>query len=321
MVENRSPGDRTKPLRPDAPNSESTLFTLAHLSDPHLGPLPPARRRELAGKRLLGWLNWQRGRARRHTADTLRLIEADIARHQPDHVAVTGDLVNLALAAEFAPAAAWLGGLGRPDDVSVVPGNHDAYVARTAGLARLHWGDHMTGDRGEAGFPFVRRRGAVALVGVSSAVPSAPFLATGRLGPQQIEALAEALDALGREGACRILLIHHPPVGRFDFQKRLIDGQAVRAVLARTGAELVLHGHTHVPARHAVSGPRRPIPVIGVPSASAGPVSAHPAGWNRFVITDGGAAAQVPWRIELERRGLRHGGAVIETLERTVLAG
>src|SRR4051794_28797914 len=33
-------------------------FTLAHLSDPHLPPLPAARLRDLASKRALGYLNW-----------------------------------------------------------------------------------------------------------------------------------------------------------------------------------------------------------------------------------------------------------------------
>jgi 3',5'-cyclic AMP phosphodiesterase CpdA len=276
----------------------------------------------LAGKRILGWLNWKRGRAKRHTGDTLLLLTADIARHQPDHIAVTGDLINIALEAEFAPAAMWLAALGRPENVSVVPGNHDAYVARTAGLARLHWGAHMAGDHGEPGFPFVRRRGEVALVGVSSAIPTAPFLATGRLGRQQLDALGDTLDTLGRERLCRILLIHHPPVGRFDFQKRLIDGHETRALLRKAGAELVLHGHSHLPSRNSIAGPTGPIPVVGVQSASAGPGAFQPAGWNRITVAGNGAAAgRGPWRIELERRGLRRGGALIDTLERVVLAG
>nr|WP_055037897.1 metallophosphoesterase [Blastochloris viridis] len=294
------------------------MFTLAHLSDPHLGPLPPARRRDLAGKRFLGWLNWKRGRAKRHTADALQLLLADIQRHQPDHIAVTGDLVNIALEAEFTAAGRWLAALGRPEDVSVVPGNHDAYVARTAGLARLHWGPHMAGDHGEAGFPFVRRRGEVAVVGASSAIPTAPFLATGRLGRQQIDALATALAELRRANLCRILLIHHPPTGRFDFQKRLIDASAVRKMLSEVGADLILHGHTHLPSLLAVQGPDGAIPVVGVPSASAGPTALHPAGWNRITVTRNTATS---WRIELERRGLHHGGGVVETQARSVLTG
>src|SRR3984893_3119034 len=106
-------------------------FVLAHLSDPHLPPLPVASGRELAGKRALGYLNWTRNRHKIHRREVLDAIVADMRARHPDHIAVTGDLVNLALKAEFAPAQAWLASLGTPDHVTVVPGNHDAYVRAT----------------------------------------------------------------------------------------------------------------------------------------------------------------------------------------------
>src|SRR3979411_36550 len=87
-------------------------FTLAHLSDPHLPPLPTARLRDLAGKRALGYLNWPRNRHKYHRRDVLDALVADMQAQRPDHIAVTGDLVNLALDAEFAPARAWLEAAG-----------------------------------------------------------------------------------------------------------------------------------------------------------------------------------------------------------------
>src|SRR5215469_5154405 len=107
----------------------SKPFVLAHLSDPHLGPLPQPGVRELASKRLVGYINWRRSRRRVHRRDVLDAITRDLHGTQPDHVAVTGDLVNIALPAEFAHARRWLETLGPPAHVSVVPGNHDAYVA------------------------------------------------------------------------------------------------------------------------------------------------------------------------------------------------
>src|SRR5882672_8065288 len=109
------------------------MFVLAHLSDPHLAPLPRPRPRELASKRLIGYLHWRRIRHLVHRTAALDAITRDLAAMRPDHVAVTGDLVNIALPSEFARARHWLEGLGGPADVSVVPGNHDAYVA-DAGL-------------------------------------------------------------------------------------------------------------------------------------------------------------------------------------------
>src|ERR1700730_5288472 len=91
-------------------------FTLAHLSDPHLPPLPTPTLRELAGKRALGYLNWTRNRQRHHRRDVLDALVSDLQAQAPDQIAVTGDLVNLALQAEFAPALKWLeggGGAGR----------------------------------------------------------------------------------------------------------------------------------------------------------------------------------------------------------------
>jgi predicted MPP superfamily phosphohydrolase len=106
-------------------------FTLAHLSDPHLPPLPAARLRDLTGKRALGYLNWTRNRHKYHRREVLDALVADMQAQRPDHIAVTGDLVNLALESEFAPAQAWLESVGTPQQVTVVPGNHDAYVRAT----------------------------------------------------------------------------------------------------------------------------------------------------------------------------------------------
>src|ERR1700709_781115 len=78
-------------------------FTLAHLSDPHLPPLPAARWVDLAGKRALGYLNWTRNRHKYQRRDVLDTLVSDLQAQRPDHIAVTGDLVNLALEAEFTP--------------------------------------------------------------------------------------------------------------------------------------------------------------------------------------------------------------------------
>ncbi|HEY5966203.1 MAG TPA: metallophosphoesterase, partial [Xanthobacteraceae bacterium] len=185
-------------------------FTLAHLSDPHLPPLPAARMRDLVGKRALGYLNWTRNRHKYHRREVLDSLVADLKAQRPDHIAVTGDLVNLALEAEFKPAQAWLESVGTPQQVTVVPGNHDAYVRAT----RHHFVDafepYLRGDAETNGtpFPFVRRRGPLALIGVSSAVPTPPLMATGRLGRAQLDALDRQLADLSTEDAFRVLLVH-----------------------------------------------------------------------------------------------------------------
>lgn len=300
-------------------------FVLAHLSDPHLAPLPRPRPRDLIGKRMFGYVNWTRNRRKVQHGDVLGLLTADIRAQHPDHIAVTGDLVNLALTEEFAPAAAWLATLGAPDDVTLVPGNHDAYVRATRHLHQRDWADFMRGDgaaaTGLATFPFVRRRGPLALIGVSTALPTPPLMATGQLGARQREALDRLLPQLGAEGACRVLLIHHTLRSGADrWQKRLTDAPALLDILRRHGVELVLHGHDH---RHSLmwfDGPARPFPAVGVPSASAGGLSRRdPAAYNLFFIDKDN-----DWRIAMATRGLRRTASatdqgIVELSERRVL--
>jgi len=317
------------------------MFALAHLSDPHLGPIPTPRLRELINKRGLGIINWYRRRHRHHHADVLGAIVADMKAQAPDHIAVTGDLVNVSLDVEFEAAARWLDTLGLPKDVTVVPGNHDAYIRRASGWAAQHWGEFMRGDPHpnppphspaktgvnalslgegrEGAFPFVRRRGPVALIGLTTSLPTGPFMATGRLGGEQLARLAEILIALAREPLFRVVLIHHPPIpNKRHYMKRLIDGPMLRAIFAEHGAELVLHGHNHEQQLMWLDGPKGRMPAVGVPSASA-IVSTHdePAAYNLYRI--GGSPSA--WQCEMISRGLRAGHDGITELKRERLIG
>ena len=268
--------NRRQPSPPGRRGRASKLFILAHLSDPHLGPLPRPRFRELANKRLFGYLSWSRRRRFVHRPEVLAALERDLAEQGADHVAVTGDLTNISLPGEFEAAAVWLRRLGPPERVSVVPGNHDAYVGLPWQRSLGHWADYMAGDgeggppAGPDGFPFVRQRGDIAIVGLSTAVPTAVHLASGRLGAAQLARLGDALGRLGRDGLCRVVLLHHPPAqANVPRRKCLVDAAGFRDVVAAHGAELVLHGHDH--SFHAAllpagAGEAR---VLGVPSASA----------------------------------------------------
>ena len=292
------------------------MFVLAHLSDPHLGPLPTPNPSELLSKRGLGYLNWLRKRRAVHRPEVLAAIVADLKQQGADHIAVTGDLVNLSLSNEFGPARAWLDALGGPRDVSCVPGNHDSYVRSSVGMTGRHWGEYMLGDAGEA-FPFVRRRGPLALVGLSTSLPTLPLAATGRLVDDQLARLGEVLASLGRAQLFRVVLIHHPPIDSVNRFRRMSDAAAFRDVLRRPGAELVLHGHLHEASTKWLSGPRFLIPCVGVPSASASPDREdEPAGYNLYEI-EGGPGA---WRCTAISRGLSREREGIGELMRTELA-
>jgi 3',5'-cyclic AMP phosphodiesterase CpdA len=299
------------------------MFVLAHLSDPHIGPLPRPRFFELLSKRIVGYANWWRRRARVHRLAVLDALTRDLIAQPHDHTAVTGDLVNIALAGEFALAQAWLDKLGSPEDVSFVPGNHDAYVRGAMAHWDAHWDAFMRGDAeaihepATVRFPYVRRRGPVALVGLSTAVPTLPISASGRLGREQVARLIELLGRLADERLFRIVLIHHPPITPPAKRlKRLIDGTAFRDAIAQVGAELVLHGHTHKQSLIWLKGPQAPVPVIGVPSASAVPGwRDDAAAYNLYRI----AGEAGDWSCEVVTRGFRTGEDRIGEIARHTL--
>lgn len=286
------------------------MFTLAHLSDPHLAPLPRPRIRELIGKRITGYLNWQLRRRAIHDRGVLDTLVDDLKKRKTDHIAVTGDIVNIAAEAEFPPGAAWLAGLGPARDVSLVPGNHDIYVAQAERYAAQAWGPYMSGDGGTPGFPYLRARGALALIGLSTGVPTRAGLATGTLGERQAAALSVLLRDCKRAGLFRVLLIHHPPVSEAAPHKRLIDAALLKRVLAADGAELLLHGHDHKAMLNWLEGPNGTrVPALGVPSASAAPAAAeHSAAYNLYVI-DGAPGA---WTCAMSTRGIGRDGTVAE---------
>jgi 3',5'-cyclic AMP phosphodiesterase CpdA len=286
------------------------MFTLAHLSDPHLAPLPEPRCSELVNKRVTGYFNWQRRRRFVHDAGVLAKIVADLKRQKPDQIAVTGDLANIALPGEFVRGREWLRNLGDPQQVSLVPGNHDIYVRAAMGDAIRHWGDYMSGDHEAADFPYLRRRGPLALIGLSTAVPTAPLLATGRLGVEQLARLAELLNALKSERLFRVVLIHHPPVTQAKPHKLLRDAEALKRVIAEHGADLLLHGHDHLHMLNWLPGPHGTrVPAVGVPSASAAPGTSKNAGAYNLYAIDGGPGA---WTCEAISRGIDASGEIKE---------
>ena len=159
-------------------------------------------------------------------------------------------------------------------------------------------------------FPYLRRRGPVALVGLSTAVATPLFMATGRLGREQIARAAKLLGELRDAHAFRIVMIHHSPVAPPSaHHKRLIDAAALREAIAAVGAELVIHGHDHVHALGSLAGNEGRVPVVGVPSASAcAGMKHHAAAYNLYRI--GGLPGA--WSCEVVSRGLSASGAVEE---------
>ena len=294
------------------------MFTLAHLSDLHMAVEP--RGAQLMSKRGLGLINWYRKRRAIHRPEVLNAITRDLKAQTTDHIAVTGDLVNFSLPEEYARAQAWLRKLGAPRDVTALPGNHDVYVRGVEQMPARFWGDYMRGDDGIDRFPFVRRRGDVALIALSTGVPTGPFMATGRLGARQLGRLAETLQQ--SRGLFRIVLIHHPPASPLRrYLRRLVDGAALRRVLVEHGAELLLHGHDHRSALVWLDTPHgRKIPAVGVPSASAATPHGEEgaAAYHIFKIAAATENGAKTWRCEMIARQLVDSNVIREVERKTL---
>jgi 3',5'-cyclic AMP phosphodiesterase CpdA len=290
---------------------------LAHLSDPHVGPIKPPRLRELAGKRLTGYLNWKRGRHLIHDMVMLEALTSDLLEHHPEHIALTGDLVNLGLESEFVTAQRYIERLGKADYVSVIPGNHDVYVRSSYKYMAASTAPWMTGDGATSpAFPYVRIRNNVALIGLTSGVPTAPLLASGHVGKIQLEALAGLLREAESEGLARVVMIHHPPTRKgASYGRGLRDAAAFEATIREHGAELILHGHNHRESVVYLKGPNHRVPVVGVASASAVPGSPHHrAAYHLYQIEPKGNQFEIMMRV----RGLLPSGAIGDVGERII---
>ncbi len=275
-------------------------FTLAHFSDLHLGPLPRgAAFADFRPKRVIGALSWHYHRKNLYLPEIAAALLQDIHQQAPDHVAFTGDGINIASPLEFQNLRRWMDKLGPAEWLSYTPGNHDTYVhvAHEKSLKLLE--PFMTSDRREhTTFPFVRLRRNVALIGLNSALPRPFHSAQGKLGKDQRERLRQRLAELRVKGFYRVVMIHHPPApGLATKYRHLIDAAELKSILCQQQVELVIYGHNHYRQLHWLRGGEAPVPAIAVPSASMTETNEHPAEWNTYHITRSGGHWQTTVKI------------------------
>lgn len=237
-------------------------FRIAHISDLHVLDLEGVHWKHFLNKRATGAMNLagiRRNAHPVHVAETLarRLGEPDV-----DHVIITGDITNLALDAEFKRARQIVELIGPPSYVTIIPGNHDLY---TRGAMRHHrfekWfaeylvdegDDHRSAlTKGRMHYPFVRAPARhVRIYGLSSAIPTPPFLAYGHVGKPQLERLRTLVAQEPPGVSVRIVLVHHNlhhRMGVAEYVASLVDRKSFSQVMHEIGASVVLHGHTHHP--------------------------------------------------------------------------
>ena len=299
---------------------------LAHCSDLHLLSHDGARWLELANKRWIGAMNLLSNRSRHYHVEAFDDMVADLNALGVDHVLCTGDVTNLALRQEFAFARGKFDQLALgPTHVTVIPGNHDAYVAEGVGLFGELFAPFAAADDGWAWseadkdpgkdgadadddlhWPIVRVRGELALIGTSTSRQTPWFTAYGRLGAGQLARLQRALSDPRLAGKVRVVAIHHPPAGaRAESKIRgLRDHDAFAQVIAAAGAHLIVHGHEHRDMTEALPGPDGPVPVRGVASGTyLHNKPERTARYRIFEIEDGRVTSDHVRVWDRERRG------------------
>jgi 3',5'-cyclic AMP phosphodiesterase CpdA len=304
----------------------TAAIRFAHLSDWHATTLVGGDRAAFTGKRLSGWVSWALNRRRHHDPAILEAAIRDVQAQQVDRIVVTGDLTHISLPAEFRVARTQLERLGSPEQVFLIPGNHDCYVPVDPSEGWDHWAPYLRSSADgvdaelealltpepalgrapqHAQFPTLRIAGRVAWIGLCSAIPTPIFRAGGELGAVQRERLRRLLALLGERGYCRVILIHHPVHADGEPERRALwDAAALRALLAEVGAELVVHGHKHRRRVHHLDGPQGKIPTIGVPSSSE--VGSRPdrlAQYHVYTIRPAADPAAARFEIEARVRG------------------
>ena len=244
-----------------------------HCSDIHLLDLRGVSPHRFLNKRLTGGVNLLLKRRKGHDGALFDRIVEHARSLKVDRLVVTGDVTNLALESEFELVRRKLDDAGVP--ITVIPGNHDAYTrgaARTKRFERF-FKHHMEGERtDDADYPFVWHNsdGDVALIGLSTAIATRPLSAVGELGPAQLGRLDRVLETTAAEGLTRVVLIHHPVGASMSHRgHELLDLAAFGRVIARRGAELILHGHEHDMMEYVLRGPDGDVPVHGISSGTA----------------------------------------------------
>jgi 3',5'-cyclic-AMP phosphodiesterase len=184
-----------------------TLFTIAHISDLHCG-----------GPYFL--------------PELLERAVAEVNELDPDIVVCSGDLTTFGFKEEYAQAKAYLDQIDCPNFV-VVPGNHDS---RNVGYVHF---EELFGERNS-----VLRVGPVAVVAVDSTEPD---LDHGQIGRGRYRWIEEQFN---EPADLRIFVCHHhllPVPGTGRERNVIYDAGDAIECLQRSGVNLVLSGHKHVP--------------------------------------------------------------------------
>ncbi len=242
---------------------------IAHLSDVHLLDRHPHR----SGARYrLSTRFVSVGRPLDASARAAKLARALEVAKDADHVVVSGDLTELGDPAEFEHFAEVLHASGIPaENVTLVPGNHDAYTS-DAGWRRALEGPLRAFRVGSAEEPGkIVERGGVALLPIDTSFFQNIALAGGVFTREAARAVEGRLEDPALRDKHVLLVLHHSPVHRHGNRAlSWIDGLRgcthLLDLLARHPRVQVLHGHLHQAVDRLVAPLAKVARIFGAPA-------------------------------------------------------
>ncbi|MCZ6842172.1 MAG: metallophosphoesterase [SAR324 cluster bacterium] len=265
----------------------SDSLILVHISDPHFHRLP-RHPRQWFSKRGLGALNLLLRRARLHPRERAVRLVRQLERMDWDHLVISGDMTQLALEEEFELARRMLEPLlarGK-DRVTILPGNHDRYVAEPGGrdIFRAYFEEFF----GEGEIATRKLSQTWRLAAWDSALPTPLFQATGRVRRETLDATERWLGGLP-EGARVVLANHYPlyflPPHGGRRSHGLENLEEVRRWLTGRGIELYLHGHLHENWVLRLTDAGRPQIHVNSASSTRVPRKGHNSAFHRIVLS------------------------------------
>ncbi len=208
-----------------------------------------------------------------------------------DHVVLSGDLTELGSAAELEALAELLADSGfRPEQITMVPGNHDRYGEPGAWVAAFDgplapWKDNSPVARDP-----VVDLGAVRLLPIDVTKPQSVMRSAGFVTDAIVDTVRAVLFDPGLASVPTVIVQHHPPFALPPVLHRL-DGllgcERLNELTARHEAVQVMHGHLH---RHIDRGGSGSVPhVLGAPAVVGGDTR-----FRMYDITSDGLAPYVP---------------------------
>ena len=256
-------------------------------------------------------------------------------------VAITGDLTETAEDTQFADADAFIQGCARsailgwsvrPEDVFLVPGNHDLQWDRQTATGRWLGFSNLYGNLRNSRVDPARPDGLTRVIDQSAdglivaEVNSAAYIQKAMENRGQVDQAAitllrdalERIDPAARQRAIKVALVHHHPVhlpGLAEANEgysALVNSNALLERLRDYGFHVVLHGHKHVPftfwydpACAWISNRAYPLMIAAGGSASSSEIAPGPGVTNTYnVITLRWDPVLEQVRIQVETRGL-----------------